>query len=202
VTRLTDVELEAALAAQDWKLLWDQGLTLVRPAIAVLNRSGLGFTYEQDTLQQASLIVGEVVRRWRPIEGAFSKWVLNGLCWRLRMWQRRELRERGLYVDQDGEEETQPGQRTLDTAVYEDAPLGFSDPLDEAIRLEEQAAVLRALAQLPASERAAVISVYGLDGLGGMTIDDYALAAGVARRTAFYTLDQARRRLILKLRAA
>jgi DNA-directed RNA polymerase specialized sigma24 family protein len=196
------LELEAAYGRQDWGVLWSQGLTLVRPAIAALNRSGCGFTYDQDTLQQASLIVGEVVRRWRPIEGAFAKWVVNGVCWRLRLWQRGQLRELGLYVDQDGEEETQPGQRTLETAVYEDAPLGFSDPLDEAIRLEEQAHVLAALAQLPPSERAAVISVYGLDGLGGMTIDDYALAAGVARRTAFYTLDQARRRLILKLRAA
>jgi RNA polymerase sigma factor (sigma-70 family) len=202
VTRLTDGELEAAYGRQDWGVLWVQGLALVRPAIAVLNRAGGGFTYDQDTLQQASLFVGEVVRRWRPIEGAFSTWVVGNVGWRLRSWQRRQLRELGLYADHDGEEETQPGHRALEVAVYEDAPLGFNDPLEEAIRLEEQANVLAALAQLSPLERAAVISVYGLDGLGGLTVDDYALAAGVARATAYRTLDQARRRLVLKLRAA
>jgi hypothetical protein len=202
VTRLTDGELEAAHARQDWGVLWAQGLALVRPAIAVLNRAGGGFAYDQDTLQQASLFVGEVVRRWHPVDNAFTTHVVNGVGWRLRAWQRQQLRELGLYVDRDGEEETQPGQRALEVAVYEDAPLGFNDPLEEAIRLEEQANVLAALEQMAPGERAAVISVYGLDGLGGLSVDEYALSVNVGRATAYRILDQARRHLLLKLRAA
>lgn len=202
MTRLTDAELEAAYGRRDWGALWTQALTLVRPAIASLNRSGAGFTYDPDTLQQAALFAGESSRRWRPVEGAFHMWVVGGVCWCLRAWQRRELRERGLYVDQDGGEDTQPGTQALDMATYTDAPAGFADPLEEAIRLEEQAAVQMALTQLSKPERAAVVAVYGLDGLGGMPAEDYALAAGTGRATAYRTLDQARRRLALKLRAA
>ncbi len=88
------------------------------------------------------------------------------------------------------------------TAWHEEAPLGYHDPLEEAIRLEERTAVLTALNALPAPERDALLSVYGIDGLGGMTIDEYALAAGVSRRGAFNTVDQARRRMRLKLRSA
>ena len=202
MTRLTDAELEAAHGRHDWNLLWEQGLALVRPALVVLNRSGSHFSYDPDTLQQAALIVGEVVRRWRPLAGPFSTEVVAKLGWRLRSWQRAQLRERGLYVDPDGEEEAQPGHGALELAVYEDAPIGFDDPLLEAIRSEERAAVLRALRLLSPGERAAVLSVYGLDGLGGMAVDDYALSAGVSRRTAFNTLDQARRQLVRGLRAA
>lgn len=198
MTRLTDAELEGAHGRRDWTALWEQGLALVRPAIAVLNSEGHGFTYDPDTLQQASLFVGEAVRRWQPSEGTFRAWVIRAVGWRLRVWQRQQLQ--GLSLE--AEDEAQPGHGAVEHAVYEDAPLGYGDPLDEAIRLEERAAVLAALAQLPPAERAAALAVYGLDGLGGLTADEYALSAGVSRATAFRTLDQARRRLALKLRAA
>lgn len=200
MTRMTEGELVAAYDRRDWHALWEQGLTLVRPAIVVLNRQGAGFTYDPDTLQQAALFVGELVRRWRPLEGAFSTWIVQALGWRLRSWQRQQLRGQGLFTDPD--DEAQPGHGSVERAVYEDAPAGYGDPMDEAIRLEERAAVMAALAALPPAERAAAQAIYGVDGLGGLTADEYALSAGVSRRAAFYTLDQARRRLALKLRAA
>jgi RNA polymerase sigma factor (sigma-70 family) len=203
VKRLTDAELVAAYDRKDWTLLWEQALTLVRPTISSLNRSGCTFHYDDDTLQQGSLLVGEIVRRWQPIEGAFTTWVMAKLGWRLRSWQRRELQQTGMFEGDDEDEETQPRRESrLAQSSYEEAPLGFAGPLEEAIRLQERAAVMTALDQLPAHERDALLSVYGIDGLGGMTVEEYALAAGVSRRGAFNTVDQARRRMMLKLRSA
>jgi RNA polymerase sigma factor (sigma-70 family) len=72
-------ELRAAHQAQDWRLLWEQALPLVKFTITRLIRSGrLDSSFSSDDLlQEGNLAAGAAVRSWHPDKGAFSTWVMR-----------------------------------------------------------------------------------------------------------------------------
>lgn len=201
--RLTDAELQAAYERRDWPALWQQGLLYVRPTLSLMVTRGQlrAELVDEDARQQAALYVGEVIRLWRPLESGLGTWITNKIIWRMLLWQ-RALQSAPETVS-EGEDETQPDLGNLDLAVYEDAPEGYGDPLHEASVTEQRISVRVAVALLrDPAERAALAAVYGLDGLGGMSVADYAAASGMALRTVDRVLARAREGLALKLRAA
>ena len=157
-----------------------------------------------DALQQARLYVGESVRRWRPLEGAFGPWLTAILFYRMTTWLRSGGQRCDLSGGAEGADEhspeVDPDEEALDRAVYEEPPEGYGNPADEAARLEQSGVLRRAVAALrDPGERALLTAVYGLDGNGGMTVDDYSLSVGLSRRSGYRTLGRALRNVAQKL---
>ena len=203
--RLTDDELTAAFDRRDWQALWLQGLAAVRPALRRLVRDGhlRSDQVTDDALQQARLCVGESLQRWRPLDGAFGPWLTAIVYWRMLTWLSGEGSRLSLDEHSPLEDEHSPeleGDDAIDAAVYEEPPEGFGDPGHEASRVETVAAVRAGFGLLrDPQDRHALRTVYGLDGDGGMSIDEYALLMHIPRRTAYRLVERARRNLAQKL---
>lgn len=80
--RLTHAELAAAQERQDWTVLWEQALPLVKLVVGRMARSASERAGD-DTLQEGMLIAGEAMRTWKPLECAYSTHVCNRVRWDL-----------------------------------------------------------------------------------------------------------------------
>jgi DNA-directed RNA polymerase specialized sigma24 family protein len=91
------------------------------------------------------------------------------------------------------------GMASLDAAEFDPADRR-EQPADELIRAEQLARLRPAVAELSDLDRAALAGHYGLDGRAPMSAADMVQLLGKrCRRTAQYTIQQARRRLKEKM---
>lgn len=225
--KLTHAELAAAQERGDWDLLWAQALPLVRLAI---RRSKLRDAEDADDLeQQGTLIAGEAIRSWKPLECAFSSHVVRRVQGDLANYTiERERGGVGSYkqrptilslgddrpdakpsTDSEGEDEENTFEGALTYAgvvmpggQYDGegyTPEGFRDPSEEA-DVSAQLAVRAALQHLTEEEQDLVCSVYGVGGGRTQTLVEYASARNIPLRTARRRMANAKEILALHLR--
>lgn len=156
-----------ARAVGDWETLWHAGLPLVRVAARQLQAAGSLGVLTEDLLQAGHLAVGEAVRRWDPLLGAFSTFIVATLRGKLLEAQADGLN--GGITDLPEGSEADPDH----DGAYLEAPEGYRDPAVEFCAVDDQVALRFAVDLLPADERAVVSAVYGLDG-ERLTADEFA----------------------------
>lgn len=85
VEKLTHAELARAHERKDWPLLWQQAEPLVRMVVRRLSRaaSAKENVDSEDLVQEGMVIAGTAMRRWQPLECAFSTYIANQVGWGL-----------------------------------------------------------------------------------------------------------------------
>lgn len=135
---------EALLAAGDFTALWNKALPLVKWQLGRMVQSGqLQSHYlTDDLIQQCSLAVGKALRKWDPVRGAFSTFMVKCIYTAAMDHIRREAS--GIVGGRDAQ--------------------GHAGPLDEATMASGNPAILeRLLTKENASRIAAALAVLTLD---------------------------------------
>lgn len=212
--KLTHAELAAAQERGDWALLWQQAMPLVKLTVGrMLKSKERDEDVADDMIQQGMLIAGEALRRWKPVECAFSTWITN----RVRDDLLNSIAESGnggigSYKQKpvvlslgderpdaraDGDSEANEDDGTFEAALtypgvvkpggqYDGdgyVPQGFGDPSEEA-DVGRVAALRAALQHLTSDELELVNTVYGLGGGRQQTLVEYAEARHLSYITA------------------
>ena len=214
--RLSAAELVSAHAARNWSVLWQQGLPLVPVILTVAARRGKGNPdfLNEDATQQASLLVGEAVRAWRPPEGSFGTWIVASCVGPMLNWFRVQANRgigshkmRSTLIDlhasdwhSPGSDEPEVEYSGIESLTYVDPPMGFDDPAVEADRLQAVESLTAALNGLEPEDRRVVLAYYGLDGRPETELDVIARRAGESSRTVWRRLAAAREALWRELK--
>ena len=190
----THADLARLADSARWRQLWTHALPIARQVVDALIRSGRVPPHlEPDVRQAAYLAAGLAVRTWRPLEATLSACLTAHIRGSVRGVLSQEQPTSSLNED------ATEGETRLDALAYDDPPLGFGDPLEEAARLQAEERVHRALGGLRShKDRHILAAVYGLEGKP-MTLDDYAERERISRREAYYRLNEAKRRLASRL---
>lgn len=188
-TRLIHADLARLADTARWTELWRHALPIARQVVAALIRSGRVPPHlEADVRQAAYLASGLAVRTWRPLEATLSAC----LTAHIRGAVRGVLSAEPLTASLDDEVDGEPRLAGL---AYDEPPVGFGDPLEEAARLQAEERVRRALFGLRShKDRHILTSVYGLEGKA-LTLGEYAKREAISRREAYYRLSEAKHRL-------
>ncbi|MEK9662011.1 MAG: hypothetical protein VW644_09795 [Alphaproteobacteria bacterium] len=192
----THADLARLADAARWRQLWTHALPIARQVVDSLIRSGRVPPHlEADVRQAAYLAAGLAVRTWRPLDATLSACLTSHIRGSVRGVLSQEQPTVSL------QEDMAEGESRLDALAYDEPPLGFGDPCEEAARLQAEERVRLAMAGLRShKDRHILTAVYGLEG-APMTLDHYAEREGISRREAYYRLNEAKRRLAARLTA-
>lgn len=188
MNRLSAPELSAARKAQNYKLLWEQAIPVVKFAIGLLVQSGrVDKTYCSDDMYQAAyLAVGATVRSWEPDRVAFSTWIV--------------ARAQGAALDHlRGQASGMVGGRDANgrTGVYDeeltpDRGSGIAESLENDQQTEQ---LLAGWQQLDRYDRNLLALRYGLSGVVPLTMSALAVSNGEPLRTTERKLQVALKKL-------
>lgn len=187
MNRLSAPELSAARKAQNYKLLWEQAIPVVKFAISRLVQSGrVDRSYCSDDMYQAAyLAVGATVRSWEPDKVAFSTWIV--------------ARAQGAALDYlRGQASGMVGGRDANgrTGVYdEELTPDLGSGIAESLENDQEAQQLLAgWQQLDRFDRNLLALRYGL-GVESQTMSEVAQSTGEPLRTTERKLQVALRKL-------
>lgn len=150
-------ELRAAHAAQDWRVLWEQTIYIVKHSVRRLLQAGqlAPERASDDLLQEGYMAAGRAVKTWNPDLGMFSTWISHAVRGAMLDHLRREAS--GMIGGRDA------GHLTIS---FEDAltqDMDGEEPTEEMERLRLAAQVRVALASLEERERELLKRWYGID---------------------------------------
>jgi RNA polymerase sigma factor (sigma-70 family) len=189
VNRLPAQELSAARKAQNYRLLWEQAIPVVKFAISRLIQSGRveRTSCSDDMYQAAYLAVGASVRSWEPDKVAFSTWIVT--------------RAQGAALDYLRYQASgMVGGRDADgrTGMYDEelTPDHLSSGVAESVENDEQTReLLNGWQQLDRYDKDLLGRRFGLDGFESMSIDELTASNGEPRRTTQRRLQNASKKV-------
>lgn len=85
MNRLSHTDLAAAHGRQQWAVLWQHAIPLVKLTVGRMargNKQAAPDVYE-DMVQEGYVVAGVALREWDPFECAFSTHIMNSVRWQL-----------------------------------------------------------------------------------------------------------------------
>lgn len=195
--------LVLAWQRQHWNDLWLKAIPNVRPTLLALVREGSIPAIDDDLIAVANLAIGQAVRRWNPADASFATYIASTVRSAALNYTAGEF-ARGA-----GNSATvQRGRPLQYVGTIEDLeadgealPNPIPEPQAEVERMQDWAAVRRAVDKLDITDAALVEAVFS----AGMTQEEAAEQVGVSRQRATQRLKRGvrlLRRLLAETRPA
>lgn len=150
-------ELRAAHAAQNWRVLWEQTIYIVKHAVTRLLQAGqlAPERASDDLLQEGHMAAGKAVKTWNPDLGMFSTWISHAVRGAMLDHLRREAS--GMIGGRDAK---------LPTISFEDTmglDMDGEEPTEEVERVRDAVKVRIALESLEGREKLILERWFGID---------------------------------------
>lgn len=150
-------ELRAAHAAQNWRVLWEQTIYIVKHAVTRLLQAGqlAPERASDDLLQEGYMAAGKAVKTWNPDLGMFSTWISHAV--RGAMLNHLKAESTGIIGGRDA------GLITTQLADDITPDMEGDEPTEEIERLKDAVRVRIALGHLEERERLILERWFGID---------------------------------------